>query len=418
MRTENITLRMAWRNVWRNRHRTLLTLLTIMIGCAMIIFFNSMAKGGHDQMIEDAVGLNTGHIQIHEKGFWDNQTIDYAFKPSETLITYLSGLPQIEGFSPRILTGGLLSFRDTTRGVLIQGIDPRQESRVTHIHNKILPGGRFLSETDTTHAIIGSTLATHIHASVNDTFAIISQGFDGSIAADRFTVVGIFNSGNPDFDRELILIPLSQADMTFSMMGYVHSMVIRLTDISLLTDIKTDIVEHTLATRAGATKLEVLGWDAMMPELIQFIVMDDVGGYIFDFILFMVVAFGILNTVQMSVFERTREFGIMLSIGTRPRLITRMILTETALISLFGIALGLALGYGVSLYFQIHPIDYSQFSEEISLWGISTTLYPADTTLKNITVTALTTFALAMVFSIFPARRAAKLNPVEAIRKL
>lgn len=418
MAYEHTTLTLAWRNVWRNRRRTLLTLLTIMVGCAMIIFFNSIAKGGHDQMIEDAVGLNTGHLQIHESGFWDNQTIDYAFIPSETLIGYLSANPQIAGYSPRIITGGLLSFKDTTRGVLVQGVDPLTEPHVSTLSSKILPGGRFLTNSDSTHAVIGVNLAHHIHASVNDTIAIISQGFDGSIAADRFTLVGIFDSGNPDFDRELILIPLSQADMTFSMMGYIHSIVIRLEDPARLTDIKTELLGCTRSNDPEATKLEILGWDDMMPELIQFIVMDDVGGYIFDFILFMVVAFGILNTVQMSVFERTREFGIMLSIGTRPGLITRMVLMESALISFFGIALGIALGYGVSLYFQIHPIDYSRFSEEISLWGISTTLYPADTTLLNIAATSLTTFFLGLVFSVFPARRASRLNPVEAIRKL
>ena len=155
-----------------------------------------------------------------------------------------------------------------------------------------------------------------------------------------------------------------------------------------------------------------------MPELVQFIVMDDISGYIFDFILFLVVAFGILNTIQMSVFERTREFGVMLSIGTRPQQISAMILMESVYIALIGIILAIGLGYAISLYFEINPIDYSKFSEEIAVWGISTTLYPARTTFINIAMTSLFTFLLAVLFSIFPARRAAKLNPIQAIRKL
>lgn len=414
----SITLTLAWRNVWRNRRRTLLTLLTVMIGCAMIIFFNSIAKGGHDQMIEDAIGLNTGHLQIHEKGFWDNRTIDYAFQPPVPVLNYLRVSPYIEGASKRVLAGGLLAFQDTTRGILIQGIDPLQEAQVSRIHTKIRPGGRFLTEHDSTHVIIGSTLAKNIHARVNDTIAVISQGFDGSIAAERLTIVGIFDSGNPDFDRELILMPLAQAEITFSMMGYIHSLTIRLTDSRHVPAVRQDLLKLTAPGEPDDAALEVMGWEELMPELVQFIVMDDVGGYIFDFILFMIVSFGILNTVQMSVFERTREFGVMLSLGTRPRLITRMVLIESTLISLIGIALGVALGYGISLYFKIHPIDYSKFSEEIALWGVSTTLYPADTTMLNIVVTSLLIFGLAAVFSVFPARRAARLNPVEAIRKL
>lgn len=412
MKSQNITSMLAWRNVWRNKRRTLLTLLTIIVGCAMIIITNSVATGGHEQMIEDAVALNAGHIQIHEKGFWDNMTIDYAFKPSPELMVLLGKDPHIEGYAERVVAGGLLSFKDNTRGMVIQGIDPEREQQVCNLHEKILPGGRFLVAEDSTHAVIGKTLAKNSDTAAGDEIVMISQGFDGSIAAEKFTIVGIFESGNPEYDRELILIPISLAKETFSMMGFIHSMVIRVDKSSNLSKVKENIIN------LGETKLEVMGWDELMPEIVQFIVMDDMGAYIFDFILFMVVAFGILNTIQMSVFERTREFGVMLSIGTLPRQITSMILLETVIISFLGILIGVALGYGISLYFQIHPLDYSSYSEEMAVWGISTMIFPAKTTLLNVGVTSLLTFMLGVLFSIFPARRAAKLNPIEAIRTL
>lgn len=197
------------------------------------------------------------------------------------------------------------------------------------------------------------------------------------------------------------------------MMGYVHTLALRLHESS-----QTGAVRAGLLKTVDRERVEVMGWDELMPELVQFIVMDDVGAYIFDAILFMVVAFGILNTIQMSVFERTREFGVMLSIGTNPRQIVSMVLVESVFISLLGIALGLLSGYGLSYYFQLNPIDYSSFSEEMAVWGMATTMFPADTTALNLGMTALITMTLAMLFSIFPARRAAKLNPVEAIRHL
>ena len=413
MREAGIVTKLAWRNVWRNKRRTILTLLTIVVGCAMIIFMNSLSKGGHDQMIEDAVGLNTGHIQIHEKGFWENQTIDYALKASPEMLRAVTSDKRIAGYSIRVITGGLLSYRENTAGAVIQGIDPGLEMTVSHLHTKILPGGRFLNSRDRTEIVMGEILAKNIGASIGSSIAMISQGFDGSIAAERLTIVGLFRTGNPEYDRTLLVMPLAQTRDTFSMSDYVHTITIRLVDSQYMSEVKSTIQAITSPDR-----VEVMGWDELMPELVQFIVMDDVGAYIFDFILFMVVAFGILNTIQMSVFERTREFGVMLSIGTRPGQVVKMVLMESVFISLLGIALGVTLGYAISYYFKINPIDYSSYAKEIAVWGVNTAIFPADTTLLNIAVTSVLTFVLSFLFSIFPARRASRLKPVEAIRHL
>jgi ABC-type antimicrobial peptide transport system permease subunit len=165
-------------------------------------------------------------------------------------------------------------------------------------------------------------------------------------------------------------------------------------------------------------RMEVMAWDELMPELVQFIVMDDVSGYIFDFILFMVVAFGVLNTIQMSVFERTREFGVMLAIGTSPSQVVSMVMVESLFISLIGVALGLALGAALSWYFYVNPFDYSDYAREMSVWGMNTVMFPAVMTAANAAVTSLVTLALALLFSVMPALRASRLRPIEAIRQL
>ncbi|MCK4852589.1 MAG: ABC transporter permease, partial [Candidatus Omnitrophica bacterium] len=343
MKEAGIITKLAWRNVWRNKRRTILTLLTIVVGCGMIIFMNSLAKGGHDQMIEDAIIINTGHIQIHEKGFWDNQTIDYAFQTKRPLRKAIESDKRISGYSFRIHAGCLLSFEGNTSGAVVQGVDPKLETKVSNIHKKIISGGRYLIPGDTTHIVIGETLAKNIGAKAGSIISMISQGFDGSIAAERLTVVGLFRTGNPEYDRTLLIMPLAQARETFTMMSYIHSVTIRLTESE-----HTKAVKNSLSSTVQTDKIEVMGWDELMPELVQFIVMDDVSAYIFDLILFLVVAFGILNTIQMSVFERTREFGIMLSIGTRPGQVVKMILVESIVISLMGIFLGIAVGCSIS----------------------------------------------------------------------
>ncbi len=409
-----IIVPLAWRNVWRNKRRTILTLLTILVGCAMIILMNAFSKGGHDRMIEDATSMNAGHIQIHEKGYWDSRTIDYAFRMSTELEHMLRSDPRVAGYSLRVHADGLLSFGESTAGAMIQGVDPVMEKKVGSIHTRILKGGRYLKQGDSRHIVMGETLAKNLGASTGDRIVMISQGFDGSIAAERLEVVGLFRSGNPEYDQALIVMPLSQAAETFTMMGYVHSCAIRLRAPSDMERVRDGL----RAVTGLPDTIEVLGWDELMPELVQFIVMDDIQAYIFDFILFMIVAFGILNTIQMSVFERTREFGVMLAIGTRPDQVISMVLVESFFITLLGIALGSALGSGISYYFWINPIDYSAYTEEMAIWGISTVIFPADATALNLSVTAIVTFVLALVFSIFPARRASRLRPIEAIRHL
>ncbi len=408
-----IIIKFAWRSVWRNKRRTILTFLTIFVGCAMIIFMNAIAKGGHDKMIEDAVAINTGHIQIHEKGFWENQTVDYAFQITPQLDTALQNNKQIDGYCPRIQAGGLLSFKENTAPAMIQGIDPDKEKQVTILNEKIIKGGRFLKPSDRNQILIGEVLSKNLGAGLGDTISMISQGFDGSIAAENLEIVGLLNTGNPEYDRSLVLMPIALANETFTMMDYIHSLIIRVKDSS-----DTFNVKDSISKILDKDKLEVMAWDGLMPELVQFIVMDDIGAYVFDFVLFMVVAFGILNTIQMSVYERTREFGIMLAIGTSPGRVKKMVLMESVFITIIGSALGIALGYMISYYFTINPIDYSDYAAEMAVWGVSTTSIPADVSALNIAVTSILTFVLSISFSIFPALRASKLEPVKAIRQL
>jgi len=405
--------KLAWRNVWKNKRRTVLTLLTIVIGCGMIIFMNAIATGGHEQMITDTVEINTGHIQIHEKGFWENQSIDYAFVPDDDMLNMLTKDERIAAITKRVNAGALLSFGNNTYAAMVQAVDPEYEKRVTIIHEKIIEGGRYLNSDDRTGIVVGRVLAKNLGVGVGDEVSMISQGFDGSIAADNLKILGLFDTGNPELDQALVIMPLARAMETFTMMGYINSIAVKLKGVDDMSSVRNDIIKST-----DAEEIEVMGWDDLMPELVQFIIMDDAGAYITDFILLMIVAFGILNTIQMSVYERIREFGVMLAIGTRPSQVRAMILYESVYISLIGIALGLALGSAISFYFSIHPIDYSAYAEEMKVWGVSTLLFPARVTALNLWVTSLFILVLAFIFSFFPAQRASKLRPIQAIRHL
>ncbi|OHD63492.1 MAG: hypothetical protein A2176_11320 [Spirochaetes bacterium RBG_13_51_14] len=413
MKKSRIEFMLAWRNVWKNKRRTILTLLTIMVGCAMIIFFKALQEGGYEKMIDDAIAANTGHIQIHEKGFWENMSIDYAFKPGVPLLVYLRKNPAVSAVSRRVYAAGLVSYQNNTFGVLVQAVDPGQEKKVSTLHTTIQSGGRYITPDDGKKIIMGATLAKNLNVKVGDDVSLLSQGFDGSIAAGNLTVVGTFKTNNPRYDQSMVIMPLVQAAETFTMMGYINSLAIKLKNTS---DVET--IRDRLRTNFGAKDLEIMGWDELTPELIQSIVMDRLFGNIFYLILLLITAFGVLNTIQMSVFERTRELGIMMAIGTKPRQIVTMVLFESVFISLLGVALGIVLGSSISYYFTVHPIDYSDYQKELEVFSMSTTLLPAKLTVKNIATTAFLTFLFGILFSIAPARRAAKLKPLEAIRQL
>ncbi len=413
MKISSIEIVLAWRNVWKNRRRTVLTLLTVMVGCAMIIFMKAAQKGAFSQMIEDAVTSNNGHIQIHEKGFWENMSIDYAFIPTVRITEKLSTTPAIAAYTMRVQTGGLVSSGSTTEGAVIQAVDPDRERTVTALHTRILPGGRYLRSNDRTNIVMGDGMAENLGVRVGDTISMISQGFDGSVAAANLTVVGLFRTGNPEYDNYLIIMPLSQAMETFTMMGYVNSIVIRLRD-GLTMEKTRDELQRAI----GAAGIEIMGWDELMPDMVQFIDMKHAGTYIFEFILFTIAAFGVMNTIQMSVYERIREFGIMMAIGTRPAQIRLMVQAESFLIALLGVFLGSALGSALALYFTVYPFDYSSLADQMSVWGVTMTQFPARLEASNVVSTSAVMMVVSIVFTIGPARNASRLRPVEAIRKL
>ena len=410
--TIKLVIGLAWRNVWRNKRRSLLTFLTIMAGCTMILFMRSLQNGGYKQMIEDSVAPLSGHVQVHEKGFWKNSTLEYAFPDNTALIENIKKMNKVKEVSRRIHAGGLLIFKDSTAAAEIIGIEPAKEKNIITLQNYILPGGRFLDDGDSMSIVMGNVLAKNLGVKTGDTIGIFSQGFDGSIATGYFTVTGIFRSPNLAYNTGLALIAFQDADETFSMSGYVSSYTIRVNETG-----ESVPVRDAIRSIAGS-ELEVMSWDELMPEVLQFIAMDRVSSHIFVFILYMIVAFGILNTIQMSVYERIRELGIMLSIGTSPFRVFAMVITESVIIAVIGIAAGLASGWALCYYFTIYPMDFSAYQSELEIYGMSTLKYYAEMRAGDFISCTFIVMLLALLFTFFPARRAANLDPVRAIRHL
>jgi putative ABC transport system permease protein len=405
-------IKMAWRNIWRNKRRTLLTISAIAFAGIILVFMLSFQFGSYDAMINASVKIYTGHLQIQEKSYRDKQGMRKVVESPEAVIRIIKKTPGIEAYTTRANAFALVSSKERTYGIMVTGIDPVLESGVTTI-KKLIKKGKYLTEEDADHALVGKLLAENLKVTIGDELTVLGQGRDGSVAAAVFRVKGIFKSGMDEFDRNAIQIPLKYFQDVFSMNGAVHEVVVTGKSLSDLSNIKRSI-SMELDSSGDHNKLVALDWKDLMPGLAQGISMDLVSGLITYFILIMVVAFSILNTFLMAILERTREFGVLMAIGTTPGRLTRLVLLESGAMTLVGIATGIIAGSAITLYFQKYGIDIAGASEILNNYGISGRLYPRLSILSASLGPAMV-LVITFLAALYPALKIKQLKPVEAM---
>jgi len=409
----SIDIKMAWRNIWRNPRRTILTISAVAFASTLLVFMLSFQLGSYGTMINASVRIHTGHLQVQAKGYQDTKNVRLVVPDPVSIGGILDEVPEVDDYTFRANAFSLASSKDRTYGIMVIGIDPMKEARVSTL-KKLVRQGDFLSEGDTNQALVGELLAKNLQVGLGDELTILGQGRDGSIAATVVRVKGVYKSGIDEFDRSSIHIPLKIFQDVYSMGGAVHEVVaigLSLKDVSVMKK----------AAKAALRRLDqkhplvALDWNEIMPGLLQAIKMDLVSGIIFWFILIVVVAFSILNTFLMAIFERTREFGVLMAIGTAPRRLTKLLLIESTVITMIGIGIGIIAGCLLTWYFQVHGLDLGGTSELMSQYGISGRMYPQ---LSLITALSGPGAVLIITFltALYPAFKVRRLHPVEAMR--
>ncbi len=378
----SIDVKMAWRNIWRNTRRTILTISAIAFASLLLVFMLSFQLGSYETMINTSVKIHTGHLQIQAEDYQEKKDIRLVVAPPAELAAILDRIPQVESYTFRGQAFSLISSKERTYGVLVTGIDPAREARVSRLKSLIRQGG-YLNGDDSNQALVGSILARNLRVGVGDELTVLGQGRDGSIAATVVKIKGVFSSGIDDFDRSSIHIPLKTFQDVYSMRGAVHEVVTIAASLADVDDIKAAIKSAIPAVNSKKP-LTVLDWNELMPGLRQSIEMDLISGLIFYLLLVLVVAFSILNTFLMAIFERTRELGVLMAIGTTPGRLTKVLLIESMTLTAIGIAAGIIIGSLITLYFQNHGFDISGASELLNQFGISGRIYPKLTWLSAI----------------------------------
>ncbi len=407
----SIDLKMAWRNIWRNFRRTLITVSAIGFACVLLVFMLSFQLGGYETMINSSIKIHTGHLEIQAKGYNDKQNIRMVIPDPENISKICSKFKNIVSFTFRARAFSMVSSAKKTYGAMVIGIDPLKEALVSTLE-KSIRSGNYLTEKDQNQAIVGSLLAKNLKISIGDELTVLGQGKDGSIAAAVLHVKGIYTSGMDEFDRSTIHIPLKTFQNIFSMGNSVHEVVIIADSLKNIKKIKNGIQKSF--KNNNLTRLAVLSWDQLLPGLRQGIEMDLISGIIFYILLIVIVAFSILNTFFMAVFERTREFGVLMAIGTTPGRLVRLVLTESLLMTIVGVGCGMAVGIIITLFFQFHGIDLGGSSAMLRHYGISGKLYPELSLISLLSGPGVLS-VITLLTSLYPAMKIRRLTPVKAM---
>ncbi len=399
---------LAWRNLWRQPVRTALSVFSIAFASALLVFALSFQLGVYDTMKANALRLFDGFAQIQPAGYSDDPDIRKTLADPAALTAAAMDVPGVTAAAPRAMSFVILANGERSFGAAIVGVDPAREPAVSTLASTVHEG-RYLRPGDTDGIVLGDALARNLELVPGDSVTLLGSAEDGSIAADVLTVTGVFHTGISELDRQISQMPLSRFQETFVMGDTAN--VIALTG-DRLADVNAAL--PALTQRVGGNGVVVRDWGELQPALKQAITLDFSTALLWYASMVVVVVFIILNTLLMSVFERTREFGMLLAVGMRSDMIGQMLWLELILFALIGNALGILIGGGAALWFQIHGITFSGMEGVFAQFGLPSQLFPALSFTSALAGPAVIVVSIA-IMGYYPYRRVRGLKPVAAM---
>jgi putative ABC transport system permease protein len=402
-------LRLAWRNIWRHRRRTVIVAVAIGGTMAMMMWYDGLIGGFNEAIYGNAIRVLGGNIQIHAAGYGAevNQLPLLPLANDQALVQAAQAQPQVLSAARRINTGGMATTREGAFGVTIVGVEPEQELPVSLVAQKV-SAGRYLAADDRDMVYIGQGLATAMDVGVGDRFTLAGRAMHQEMRNRTMTVAGIYDIGMPDIEKRTIYITLGEAQSLYGLDGQVTEIAISLKQIGE----EPAVMNALRPSLAGA---EIVSWQTSFPELEQALATKGGAMNVFSVIIMVIVGIGILNLLLMAIYERTREIGILGALGLKPYQISILFVLEGVLMGVVGVAAGVVLGLLINGVLRQVGLDFAQYSGISSYMAlISDKIYPAwgvDKLLQR-TLTVLIITALA---ALYPAREAAQREPSEAL---
>jgi ABC-type lipoprotein release transport system permease subunit len=403
-------VRMAWRNVWRNRRRTVIAVIAIALGLALMLFFDGMLGGAKQAIFGNTIKLQGGNVQVHAPGYRDTarQLPLLPLVEPEAAVQAALAQPQVIAASQRIETGGMVSSREGTFPVVITGIEPEREAAMSLVAENIVQG-RYLAASDEDILLIGQALARNLEVAIGDRVTLVGRATHEQMRRRTMTIAGIYDMGIRDLEKRMVYVSLAEAQTLFDLRDQATEVAVYLESVGQ----EPSVVDSLQAALPG---YEVDAWDTLDPSTKQTMEMEDQVMSIFGLIILLIAGVGILNLMLMAVFERTREIGILAAMGLKRREIVVLFLLEGVLIGLLGALVGCALGGLVNAYYGKVGLEWAdtatEYSELAALLGGRLYFSIGLDALLN---RALTVAIIAALASLYPAWQASKREPAEAL---
>lgn len=401
--------RLAWRNLWRNKRRTLIASTSVFFAVFFALVMRSMQEGSYDYMVDASVSMYTGYIQVHAKDYWEKRSIDKSMELSQTKIEQIDSIEHITLVTPRLGSFSLISYGNVTKVASVVGIDPEKENKMTDLGSKLI-SGVYLSD-NSKGVMIAEGLAKLLKVEIGDSVVLYGQGYHGVTAAGQVPVEGIVKFTLPILNKSMVYLSMDYAQWFYSAPK-------RITSLSLMIDEASELNKvHSEVGNLFNEKYEVMTWPELMPELVQGIEVDNAGGIIMLGILYVVIGFGIFGTVMMMTAERTKEFGILISVGMKKWRLSFVSLLESLFLSFIGVLAGIIVSIPILYYLYQNPIPLTGEMAELMLKFGLDPIIPFRFAPNIFIDQFLTVILIAMISALYPLSFIRKLNPVKAIRK-
>jgi ABC-type lipoprotein release transport system permease subunit len=403
----NLLRRLAWRNLWRHKRRTYIMLVAISLGTWFMLFTAAFVRGMIEQQVHDAIFTLTGHIQIHQEKYRDDPAIDHSMSPPGTDLRHALDDKRISQWSSRVRLPAVIISERESRGTTLVGIDPEHEQGMSFIGDPIKIG-RNLESAEDSGVVIGRRMAERLQTEIGRRIVIMSQDANGDVADRGFRIVGLFTAELESTETAFVFTGRRVAQQMLKMGN-------RISEIEVITDSRERLQQLTSKLRGAAPELEVKDWQELQPLLVATVEFYDAFMIIWYLIVFLAMSFGLVNTLLMAVFERTRELGLFQALGMRPRYIVGQVMFESVILMVLGLVVGNVLSW-LSVIALADGLDLSQFAQGLEQFSMPTVLKLA-VTLQDVITANLLVIVLTLIASLYPAWRAARYVPVEAITR-
>lgn len=401
-------LKLAWRNIWRNKRRTLITMASVFFAVVLSTLMMSLKEGVYANMIDSMIGSYMGFGQVHAKDYWQEKSLDYSFEVTDELASSIQETRGIKTTLQRVEGFAMAASEDVTKVGMVVGVDVEQEAAINALHERV-SSGTYLA-TDDQAAMLGTGLAEHLGLGVDDTIVLLGQGYHGVSAAGKYPIKALVKFGSPELSKQLVFLPIKEAQWFYGMEGLINNLILHFKSRGAATE-----TINKLQKKLG-DDYEVMSWQELTPELQNIIATDRMEGYVFMFILYMVVSFGIFGTILMMLAERKREFGVLVSVGMKRSKLAVVVWLEVIMIALAGALIGIAGAYPVCYYFSVNPValggDVAQMTEEYGMEAVIGSSIEASVFVQQAAVVLL----IACLISLYPLTKLLRLRALKAMR--